>query len=830
MRKWLIVAGALVAVTIAVGFLLLLNVNSLIARNKSYLIAQAESALGRKIGVGEVEATLWTGIGARLSDFTMSEDPAYGAGEFVRARDAQINLKFWPLLRKEVQIKRVILHEPVIQIIRGADGKFNFSTIGKSGAEKEEKEKKEAPAREKKETAPKEPAPPGWLVSLVDISDGEIHYVDRKDGAALRARKIDLKIEDFDWQRPFSVELAAALFSDQPNLKLQSRIGPLGSGGDFTRTPLSGAITVDPFDATRFNAAAPRWKNALGKNLEWSGVFRVKDLKFTGTLKDLALNGKIEGTEGALRYGKTFNKPPGVRFALDADARYGSDKLTLRQSRLALHTLDVAASGAVQFGDVPVLNLSIDSKPASLEGWDRIVPALARYQLAGTVEVEAKVRGRAGKGAAPEVQGVLNLRKASARPPDFPKPIENLDTKINFTGQRADIRDMSLTLGRSRIQLAAAVEKFAPLSLTYKMSTAELWPADYTASLGEERKADVIRNLKSEGRFTLAGGNMTCEGKLNSADGTLYNVPYKNLDAALALADKVVHIQSLRVNTLSGALQADGEYSFKEATPQFSLNSKAQGIDVKDLYTALDAKAERDIRGRMNATMKLSGSGKNWEEIKPALRGQGEAEVLQGALLNFNIADGALTGITGIPGLTNAISPSLRQKYPETFAAKDTEFKELKANFDIADGRINVKNLRMAAADFLVQGEGWADFTRRIDFRSTLSFSQRLSADLAQSAREMKYLLNSQGQLEMPFTIKGRLPNVKPKPDTRYLGQLVQRGFLRKGSEDLPNRFLGGGKNSDEPANETAKDGEKKKKRNSTEEMIRRGLEGLFKR
>ena len=136
MRKWLIVTGAIVAVTVALGFLLLLNVNSLVARNKSYLIAQAESALGRKIAVGEVEATLWSGLGARLSDFTMSEDPAYGSGEFVRAKDVQVNLRFWPLLHKEVQIKRVILHDPVIQIIRGIDGKFNFSTIGKTAEDK----------------------------------------------------------------------------------------------------------------------------------------------------------------------------------------------------------------------------------------------------------------------------------------------------------------------------------------------------------------------------------------------------------------------------------------------------------------------------------------------------------------------------------------------------------------------------------------------------------------------------------------------------------------------------------------------------------------------
>ena len=137
----------------------------------------------------------------------------------------------------------------------------------------------------------------------------------------------------------------------------------------------------------------------------------------------------------------------------------------------------------------------------------------------------------------------------------------------------------------------------------------------------------------------------------------------------------------------------------------------------------------------------------------------------------------------------------------------------------------------MAAADFVVQGNGWADFTRKVDFRAMLSFSQGLSTDLGQSAREVKYLLNNQGQLEVPFTLTGRLPNVRPKPDTRLLGQMVQRGFMRKGTEDLQNRYLGGGKDSGaQNENDETPSDTKKKKKNNTEDRIRRGLEGLFKR
>lgn len=823
MRKWIIGGAVAIVLLIVVAVALVLNVNALIARNKDYLIGQAKQALGRDISVGDVEATLLNGIGVRLSGFVMADDPAFSRDEFVRAKGLQVNLKFWPLLRREFEIKRVILHDPVIRIVRNKGGEFNFSTIGK------DKEKKTVPKEQAEKTARKEDLPPALLVSLIDISGGDVRYIDRKDGTDLQVRQIDLKVEDLDLDRPFSVRLAAAVYADKQNLNLQGTFGPLRGRNAPDEIPLNVRVDVDRLDMTRLKKAAPNLKNVLPAEIDLSGVFRVKELRFKGTLKDLALNGAIEATDGAIAYAANFQKPAGVPLALATEAHYSGNRIAVRKSRLKLHTLELAVAGDVQLGAVPALNLSLESKPASLAGWDRIVPALARYQLAGTMEVKASVRGKAGKGAVPQVQGVLRLANASARPPDFPQPIENLDTTVKFTGQRADIDALTLRLGRSRIQLAAAIERFAPLTLSYKLSTTELWPADYAAGLSEERQADVIRNLRSDGQLTMANGNTVYQGKVNSADGRLYNVAYKNLDAALSLADNVANIRALRVNALSGALQLQGEYAFKDPTPSFSVISKAQGIDVKELYTALDAKAAHDIRGRVNADMKLAGSGANWEQIKPNLRGQGEAEVLQGAVHNFNLAEGVLTGITGVPGLTNVvISPSLRNKYPETFTAKDTEFKEMKTTLDVADGRINIKSLRMAAAEFTVNGSGWTDFNRRVDVRATLNFSQRLSDDLSRSAREIKYILNNQGQLEVPFTLSGTLPNVKPRPDINFLGQLVQRGFMRRGVDELKNRFLGGRERTEEK--ETVPDEGTSRGRNSSEDMIRRGLENLFRR
>jgi len=821
-RKW-IIAGVVVIALAAVTVAALLNLNSLIARNKDYLLDQAEQALGRKLKVGAIEATIFSGLGVKLMDFSMSDDPQYAADDFVRAKDLQVIVNFWPLLKKELRVKKVILHDPAIVVIRNAKGDFNFSSIGKR-----DRAPKDA-AKERKERGPKGERPAPLEISLVDITGGDVRYLDRKTGTDLRLRQIDLKVEDFEPNQPFSVRLAAAVYADKQNLQFASKFGALRAGADFSQIPLDGKINVDPLDMSRLKSAAPKLKGALPRDLDLSGVFRVKDLKFKGTLKDLTLDGEIEGTNGAIHYGSSFQKPAGIPLTLSTDARYTGDKITLRKGRLKLHSLELATVGDIQFGDATLLNLSVDSKPATLDGWDKIIPAIASYQLAGTMEVQAKLRGKAGKGAAPEVQGVLSLTKASAKPPKFPKPIENLDTKIKFTGRRADIDDMTLSLGSSRIRLAAAIEKFSPLTLSYRLSTPELRPADYNASLAEERKSDIIRSLRSEGQFSMAGGTTTYQGKLSSADGTLYNIPYKGLESTLSLANQIANIKSLRVNALSGTVQVDGEYAFKEPAPRFAVATKVQGIDVKELYSALDAKANRDMRGKLNAEMRLAGSGKSWEEVKPTLQGQGEAEVLQGALLNFNIAEGALNGITGVPGLTNLINPSLRQKYPETFTAKDTEFKELRMTLDVAESRMNVKHLRMSAADFVLQGNGWADFTRKVDFRATLNFSDQLSGDIARTAREVRYVLNNQGQLEVPLALTGRLPNVKTVPDSRYLGQIVQRALLRKGAEELQERFLGGRRQTQPQTQENAPTDTGRKK-SSTEDLIRRGLESLFKR
>src|ERR1051325_3380292 len=190
MRKLLIIAAAIIAVMIVVTVLALANLNSLINRNKDYLLARAQESMGRTMTVGEIGLTLWGGIGVRLKQFALSDDPVFSSEPFVRAADLQVNMKLLPLLlKRELEIRNMVLHRPVINVLRDKSGHFTSPTIGG------EKEKKKKGEKKKKERPGERGGPPPLAVSLVDVDDGEIHYKNAAQGGDFHGDGGDFKGE-----------------------------------------------------------------------------------------------------------------------------------------------------------------------------------------------------------------------------------------------------------------------------------------------------------------------------------------------------------------------------------------------------------------------------------------------------------------------------------------------------------------------------------------------------------------------------------------------------------------------------------------------------------
>jgi uncharacterized protein involved in outer membrane biogenesis len=269
----------------------------LLSSNKSFLLQHLEQRLGRKISAGQVRVTVIPGIGVHFNDLVMVDDPAFSRGVFVTANSLQVNVHFWPLLLQQLRIKKVILHDPLINIVRNQAGVYNFSSLGLQST------RNESVGAAESSRAPAEHAMPLLTsFSLIQVFNGRIRYLDQKDGSDLTVSHLDLKIAELNYENSFQLEMAMAVFAAKQNLQLKTAVGPLDSHSSLRDLPFDGELRADAIDMGRIRAALPVIKKELPRALDLRGVYTIKALRFKGTLNKPWLKGAVEGTDASFRF------------------------------------------------------------------------------------------------------------------------------------------------------------------------------------------------------------------------------------------------------------------------------------------------------------------------------------------------------------------------------------------------------------------------------------------------------------------------------------------------------------------------------------------------
>ena len=125
MKKLLIITGIVFAV-IAVTFLVLIKLYITPERVKELVITTSEKSLNRTVNIGEIEVSLFKGIG--IKEFVLKE--ADGKTDFISCEDFILKYKLWPLLSKQVIIEELKMEAPVIHVFKDPEGIYNFESLG----------------------------------------------------------------------------------------------------------------------------------------------------------------------------------------------------------------------------------------------------------------------------------------------------------------------------------------------------------------------------------------------------------------------------------------------------------------------------------------------------------------------------------------------------------------------------------------------------------------------------------------------------------------------------------------------------------------------------
>ena len=237
-----IIMVSLIVVVIAALLIIPMFVD--LQKYKPELEKYVSETTGRPFAIGDdLSLSLFPWAGISFSDLHMGNTSGFAEKDFLTVNSFEVRIKLLPLISKNIQIKRFVVNEPRVLLVKKKDGGVNWEfskrTPEKEGGSKKEKEA-EAPAGK----TPKIGLPISTLtVGDLSIKNGIVLWVDHSTDTRKEVSDINLTVKDAALDRPVQLAFSAQL--DKQPLSVKGSVGPLDKGLEGGGVPLD--LSVNAF-------------------------------------------------------------------------------------------------------------------------------------------------------------------------------------------------------------------------------------------------------------------------------------------------------------------------------------------------------------------------------------------------------------------------------------------------------------------------------------------------------------------------------------------------------------------------------------------------------
>jgi hypothetical protein len=239
---------------------------------KSRISGSISRALGRQVEVSSVSLRFLPQPGFDLENFVVHDDPAFGAEPVLRAQEVIAVLRVTSLLRGRLEISRLSLSEPSLNLVRN-EGQWNFSGLIERAA------KNPVAPTGKAKTEPR----PGF--PYIEASNGRINFKLGQEKKAFALTDADFSVWQ-DSENTWSMRLKAQPTRTNSNL---SDTGILRAEGSWKRSATLAETPVS-FNLQWENAQLGQFtKLATGYDRGWRGSILLT-AAISGTPVDLSVN------------------------------------------------------------------------------------------------------------------------------------------------------------------------------------------------------------------------------------------------------------------------------------------------------------------------------------------------------------------------------------------------------------------------------------------------------------------------------------------------------------------------------------------------------------
>lgn len=356
-RPWVKVAAIIAALFVVVLVLIPLFVNADTFRPT--LQDQLSSALGRKVTLGHLSFSLLSGS-LVADDIAIADDPAFSSSPFLQAKSFHVGVHIVPLLfHHQVEITKLTVSSPSINLIHVGNGKWNFSSLG--GATSTQSPQQQT-------------AIPDLTVGELKIENGSATVsTNPPTTKPLVYSDINLTVQQFSFLKSFPFQLSAKLPGDG-SVELSGTAGPFNPK-NAADTPFQASLHVKHFDLVASGVVDPT-----------QGISMIvdTDAQIASDGTTLTSTGKIQADKLQLaRTGSPAPRPVNIDYTISDQL----DTSTGQVSDIAIHTGSVAVHVKGGFHETPqaiLLNLHLSAPNLPVDQLEQLLPVVGIHLPSGS--------------------------------------------------------------------------------------------------------------------------------------------------------------------------------------------------------------------------------------------------------------------------------------------------------------------------------------------------------------------------------------------------------------------------------------------------------------
>lgn len=336
-------------------------------------------------------------------------------------------------------------------------------------------------------------------------------------------------------------------------------------------------------------------------------------------------------------------------------------------------------------------------KTAAVFGWDLF--ELARWQ--GRAALELEWRGDTSAGTRLRWQGEAELREARFYPPEFNQPLEILQARLQWRGNRTEVQPLVMRLGGSPV--TATLERTgSPGRWNASFSAGELRLGALDGLLNPARRGLLARLVGPESRSSSRWRDVMVAGDIRVAELAAGPFRLRQVQAQGRWEGGQLELTRLRFRAYGGRFDGRVQGDFRSAPPEFRLAGNAKQVELPALLGDTTELGPL-FSGVAGADLSLQTAGTGTRELLRALQGRVVGVVHSSGVRHLN--------------LLAAMAAAAEQEAGAVPDKAGTELQSLAGAFRVADEQVELDGVRMIVDGAALELSGRVKFDSSLELR-----------------------------------------------------------------------------------------------------------------